>query len=85
MALFGVSGVFMSSGLGGPAVSLVLLSISVGIALLVVIIDGSRGHIGRNIVGVVLFCALGFAVGWGPSQYAQGARMPATVLGGRTR
>ena len=85
IALFAVSGVFLSSGFGGHIIHATLLFTSAGIALLVMMIDSSRGYAVRSVVGVVLFCALGFAIGWGPFQYVERARVPAAVVGGGTR
>ncbi len=77
MVAFGFSGMVISSDLGGPIVGLILLVFSASIALLVLMMDSAQGYPLRSIVGVVLFCALGFAIGWVPFHYARRAIIPA--------
>ena len=62
-------------GLGGPGVSNILLFGGAAAALLVIILDGIRGAMLKSIVGVVLFSALGFGLGWGVYQYLLRAAM----------
>lgn len=83
MAFFGVSGIVVSSGLGWPSISLILLFIGVGITILMMM-DSVPAYSVRSIVGVAPFYALGCAIGWAPFPYVQGARMLVSVPWGRT-
>ncbi|HSH80285.1 MAG TPA: hypothetical protein VLA19_17295 [Herpetosiphonaceae bacterium] len=68
VVLFGCYGVFVSAGLGRAGWSPMFLVLGITAALAVLLMDSIWGDGLPSLIGVVHFCALGFAFGWGGYQ-----------------
>lgn len=85
VALFVCYGVFVSSGFGWVGWSQLFLLLGVLAALSVIVLDSIWGDGRPTVIGVVLFCAVGFAIGWALHHYLLQAVIPAGVVRGETR
>ncbi len=61
------------------------LLLGIGTALSVIVLNSIWGDGLPSLIGVALFCVLGFAVGWSVHHYLLQAVLPAVQLGAGTR
>ncbi len=85
VALFFFYGVFVRIGLGRVGWSSVFLVLGVTAALAVLLMDSIWGDGLPSLIGVVAFCALGFAAGWGGFHLLLWTGLPAALFGDGAR
>ena len=85
IALFTCYGVFVGMGLGGTGWCPLFLLLGTAAALSVIVLNSTQATVLPSSITVLLFCALGFAVGWGGHQMLRWVALLVGLVAERTR